>query len=190
MDEYQLIAKCQKGDSHSFGGLYDLYAKKIYDFLYFRTHHKQTAEDLASSVFTKALERIAQFDSTKAKFSTWLYQIAKNTLVDHFRTLKYSQSIEDIWDMPSSVNVERDADTALALEKVKEQIKQLPALQRDIIVMRLWDGLSHKEISEILGISEGNSKVSFSRAVSKLRVEMGIVGFIMIVALKSLVYNL
>jgi|SRR3989344_1077394 len=179
-EEANLIIACQKGNTEAFGKLYDFYSKKIYDFLYYRTHHKQTAEDLASTVFTKALEKIRQFDSGKAQFSTWLYQIARNTLIDHYRALKTTDNIEDIWDLPSSANVERDADTTLALEKVKEHIKQLPSLQRDIVVMRLWDGLSHAEIASILSITEGNSKVSFSRAVDKLRVEVGIIAFILL----------
>src|SRR3989338_1118620 len=131
-EEANLIIACQKGNTEAFGKLYDLYLKKIYDFLYYRTHHKQTAEDLAGTVFTKALEKIGQYNPSKAKFSTWLYQIARNTLIDHYRTLKFTENIEDIWDLPSSANVERDADTTLALEKVQAQIKLLPVLQRDI----------------------------------------------------------
>ncbi|MEK7618277.1 MAG: sigma-70 family RNA polymerase sigma factor [Patescibacteria group bacterium] len=180
----------QDGKAFDFGKIFDDLSPKIYNFLYYRTHHKQTAEDLTSTVFTKALERIKQFDAQKAQFSTWLYQIAKNALIDHYRTFKQTGSIDDIWELPSAASVERDVDTALALEKVKEQIKQLPALQRDIIIMRLWDGLSHAEISSVLGITEGNSKVSFSRGIDKLRVEMGILAALFIIGLKSLILNL
>lgn len=161
-----------------FGQQFDVYNKKIYDFLYFRVQHKQTAEDLTSTVFTKALQAIGQFDSKKAAFSTWLYQIAKHTLIDHFRVFKSAQNIEDIWDLSSDVDIERDADTALLLEKVQALMKKLPALQRDILAMRLWDGLSHAEIASILGITEGNSKVSFSRAVGKLRTEVGMLAML------------
>lgn len=161
-----------------FGQQFDVYNKKIYDFLYFRVQHKQTAEDLTSAVFTKALQAIKQFDSKKAAFSTWLYQIAKHTLIDHFRVFKSAQNIEDIWDLSSNVDIERDADTAILLEKVQVLMKKLPVLQRDILAMRLWDGLSHAEISSILGITEGNCKVSFGRAVGKLRMEIGIVALI------------
>jgi len=88
--------------------------------------------------------------------------------------------------LSSNVNIERDADTALLLEKVQKQIKQLPALQRDIIIMRLWDGLSHKEISLILGITEGNSKVSFLRAINKLKMEIGTAGVLLLTLLLKL----
>lgn len=185
MEESELIAKSKSGRGEFFGQLYDLYIKKIYDFLYYRTHHKQTAEDLASAVFTKAWEKIRQYDASKAKFSTWLYRIAKNTLTDHFRAFKSAQAIEDIWDLPSAVNIERDVGEVLTLEKVKAQIQQLPALQRDIMIMRLWDGLSHREIAEILDISEGNSKVAFSRAVEKLKISMGTAGLLSLIILSS-----
>ncbi|MBI3231882.1 MAG: sigma-70 family RNA polymerase sigma factor [Candidatus Doudnabacteria bacterium] len=154
MEENRFIVSCQNGDYTAFGQLYDIYIRKIYDFLYFRTLHKQTAEDLTSTVFTKALEKIKQFDAKKAKFSTWLYQIAKNTLIDHFRTLRQTNDIQGIWDMPSDIDIERDADTVLLLEKVRTHIKELPALQRDIVIMRLWDGLPYREIAEVLNISE------------------------------------
>lgn len=155
-----------------FGELFDSHYRRIYDFLYFRVQHKQTAEDLAAAVFLKAFQKFDQFDATQAKFSTWLYQIARHSLIDYFRTLKTSENIEDIWDIPSTSNVERDTDTALALEKVKDKIRLLPPLQRDILLMRLWDGLSHAQISAILGITEANSKVSFSRAVNKLKEDL------------------
>lgn len=180
-DETELIVRCQKGDSEAFGQLYDLYIKKIYDFLYFRTFHKETAEDLTDTVFTKAFERIKQYNEAKGKFSTWLYQIAKNTLTDYFRTMKTAENIEDIWDLSSGANLEKDADAVLLLEKVQARLKQLPSMQRDIVVMRVWDGLSHKEIADLLDITEGNSKVSFARAVEKLKSEISLALLMIIV---------
>ena len=186
LDEPKLIAESKGGNAEAFSGLYDEYIKKIYNFVYFRTHHKQTAEDITSLVFTKAFERIRQFDPNKAKFSTWLYQIARNSVIDHYRLFKSSENIEDVWDLASSANVEKDADTVLAMEKVQAYLKELPALQRDVIIMRLWDGLSHKEIANVLDITEGHSKVNFSRAINKLRAEIGTIGLIGLLAVKNL----
>src|SRR3989344_1070467 len=134
MEENELINKCQQGHGEFFGELYDLYVKKIYDFLYYRLHHKETAEDLTATVFTKAFERIKQFNPSKAKFSTWLYQIAKNTLIDYFRAFKSITPIDDIWDLPAGANVERDADIALFMENITRSLSKFPAAQRDIII--------------------------------------------------------
>lgn len=173
MDENLLILNCQKGDSASFGPIFDAYYRKIYSFVYFRVQHKATAEDLVSEIFSKALEKISQYQPAMAKFSTWLYQIAKNTITNYFRKVKSTENIEDVWEIASNSNIERDADVVIALEQIKQAMEKLPALQRDILVMRLWDDLSHKEIAEILEISEGNSKVSFKRALEKLKIAIG-----------------
>jgi RNA polymerase sigma-70 factor, ECF subfamily len=172
MDEAQILQRCQNGELEYFGLLFDAYYKKIYNFIYYRTHHKETAEDVASLVFTKALEKIESFNPKKAGFSTWLYQIARNSIIDHYRTAKSTDDIENAFDLPSSSNIERDADTRAQLEKVKAYLEELPVQQRDIVIMRVWDGLSHKEIAEVLGISEANSKMTYSRVMGKLNKEV------------------
>jgi len=180
MDEAAIIAQCQQGNLERFAELYDAYNKKIYNFIYFRTHHRPTAEDITSTVFFKALQHIASFNSRKAGFSTWLYQIARNTVIDHYRSLKTTNNIEDAWDLASSTNIERDVDTIRSLEKVQKFLKDVPAQQRDIVIMRVWDGLSHKEIAEVLGISESTSKMAFSRIITKMNKEVlvSLLGFI------------
>lgn len=172
VNEAQIIAQLKKGESAAFGQLYDAYLRQIYNFVYFRTHHRETAEDLTSLVFTKALENFSSFDSSKGKLSTWLYQIARNTIIDHYRTFKDTADIENAFDIPSSSNVERDVDAMANIEKVKKYLAVLPKLQRDIVIMRVWDGLSHKEIAEILNISEANSKMTYSRVVAKMNKEV------------------
>ena len=172
MDQATIIQKCQQGEFEHFTVLFDEYHKKIYDFVYFRTHHKETAEDLTGQIFTKALEHIRDFDYAKGKFSTWLYQIARNAIIDHYRSYKETQNIDDVWDIAANNNIERDADTAAALEKVRNFLRTLPEQQRDVIIMRVWDGLTHKEISEILGITEANSKMTFSRGIAKINKEI------------------
>lgn len=167
--EQDLILNCQKGDLSQFGELYTIYVRKIYDFTYYRTQHKETAEDLTSQVFTRAMEKIKLYDNTKGSFSSWLYRIAKNAIYDHFQSSKFVSNIDDIWDLRTSENIERDSDTRLKLEKIEEYLKTLKPDQREIIIMRVWDGLSYKEISEILNKSEGSLKVAFARAISKIR---------------------
>ncbi len=160
----------QNIDAHSqFGQLYDQHVRKIYNYIYYRTHHKETAEDLTSTVFMKALENFQSFNPEKGNFSMWIYRIAKNALIDHYRTLKQNLNIDDIWDISSQTEIPKDTDTHMQLEKVKKYLKTLKPVQRDIIIMRLWDGLSYQEIADILGKSEGSCKVTFSRAIAEIR---------------------
>lgn len=172
INESQIVERCQRGEYELFGELYAQYIKPIYNFIYFRTHHTETAEDLTSLVFTKALENIRKYDATKGKFSTWLYQIARNSIIDHYRAGKSTEDIENAFDIASSVNIEKDVDIAVQMEKVQQYLSVLPKQQRDIVIMRVWDGLSHKEIAEILNITEANSKMIFSRVLGKMNKEM------------------
>jgi RNA polymerase sigma-70 factor (ECF subfamily) len=155
-----------------FAGLYEQYVEKIYRFIYYKTHHKETAEDLTSTTFLKALDNFESFSGEKGKFSTWLYQIARNTVIDFYRAKKTDVSIEDAWGLSGKENIERDIDTLKKLENVKEYLKKLDPEQREIVLLRVWEGMSHKEIAEIMGKTEGSCKVMFSRTINALRQEM------------------
>jgi len=180
-NELDVIQSCQQENYDQFGLLYDNYIKKIYDYLFFRTFHKETAEDLTSLVFTKALENIHQYNKTKGSFSSWLYQIAKNTLIDNTRLKKATENLDMAEHVASKENIEREISSKMELQKVQEYLKTLSEDQRDIVVMRVWDGLSYKEMSEITGKSEAALKMSFSRTVEKMSGE-----FIAILILLSL----
>lgn len=167
--EIDLIKKAQAGDGAAFGELYDTYIKRIYDFVYYKTMHKQTAEDLTSDVFFKALRKIDTFNVNKGTLQAWLYQIARNTVIDHYRTSKPSDNIDDVWGLSSSEDVETDIDNKVLLEKVQKHLQKFSAEQREIVLLRLWDELSYQEIADIVGKSPDACKVSFSRSLSKLR---------------------
>lgn len=171
-NEQELAQKFQAGQMENFAKLYDLYIKKIYDFTYFRTHHKQTAEDLTSLTFTKAFEKIERFNSKKGKFSTWLYQIARNTVIDYYRSNKQADDLSNAFNLSSSENVETDVDTKINLEKVNQYLKKLPEKSREIIIMRVWDGLPYKEIAFIVGSTEAACKMTFLREIKKLKNEI------------------
>ncbi len=178
MSDNRIIENCQKGNPDEFGALYDKYIRKIYDFIYYKTQHKETAEDLTSVTFTKVLEKIHGFDCAKGTFQAWLYQIARNTVIDHYRTKKHETDIEDIWDLSGNDDPERDLDTKKKLEQVDDYLNKLKPDQREIIILRVWQGLSYKEIAEITGRSEDAAKMKFSRVVRKLRADMPLAVFV------------
>jgi|SRR5690606_26119333 len=170
--ETELIRSSQSGDSDAFGKLYELYVRKIYDFIYYKTHHKETAEDLTSQTFFKALEKIRTFKTERGSFNSWIYQIARNIVTDHYRSSKTNLNIDDIWDLHNDDDVERDADTRLQLEKVHSYLQKLKPEQREILLLRLWNDLSFKEIAEIVGKSEANCKMIVHRALGKLQTDL------------------
>ena len=168
-DELKIIERCQAGHPEDFCLLYDGYFRKIYNFIYFKTHHRQTAEDLTGQTFFKALENIKKFSPAKGQFSSWLYCIARNTVIDLYRGRKNEVDINDVWDLSSGEDLARDAAIKERLGKVREHLAKFDSQQREIIIMRVWDELSYKEISEILEKSEASCKMSFCRGIAKLR---------------------
>ncbi len=156
-------------DTQKFASLYDAHVRDIYKYLYYRTQHRETAEDLTSQVFLKALDKFDSYDETRGAFIAWAYRIARNVLIDHYRSTRPALDIEDVWDLQSDADVVRDAEARERIEKLRPYLTALPKEQRELLLLRLWDGLSYAEISEIVGKSEDACKMSYSRIIAKLR---------------------
>ncbi len=159
-------------DSHQFASLYDAHVRDIYKYLYYRTQHRETAEDLTSHVFMKALDKFDSYDASRGTFIAWAYRIARNALIDHYRSTRSTLDIEDVWDLQSDADVARDAEARERVEKLQPYLKALSKDQRELLLLRLWDDLSYAEISKMIGKSEDACKMAFSRTLAKLRKEV------------------
>jgi RNA polymerase sigma-70 factor (ECF subfamily) len=166
-EELNLALKARLGDSEAFATLYNLNIKKIYDFIYFKTLNKELAEDLTSQVFLKVLKNISKFKSDN--FSAWLYTIARHTVIDYYRSNRETKNIEDCWDLANPISLLNDIEDNLNLEKIKVAMKSLSTADRELLIMRLWLDLPFKEIASSLGKKESAVKVSFGRAIIRLR---------------------
>jgi len=176
-----LVHSYKTGDSTAFDQLYIRHLKGVYAFIFYRVMDKMTAEDITSQTFIKALEHIGSYDSDKGAFSTWLYRIARNTLLDHFRTTRPTKNIDDVWDLAADENPFLDASASLDARQVRDVLNQLPKDKRDLVIMRLWDGLSYKEIADLTSKSEASCKMMFSRTVADLRTQMGPSAFALLI---------
>jgi RNA polymerase sigma factor (sigma-70 family) len=173
MDADTLAQRSGMGDRKAFGQLYELFAKRIYAYFYYRSLCRETSEDLTSAVFVSALEGLSGFRPELGGFSAWIYSIARNALTDHFRRSSRVQSLGDfaggVWDLPDGTDLELEAQDRDQWERLKPCLAGLSGEQREIIILRLWDGLSYREIAGMLGKSEGACKMAYSRALSFLR---------------------
>lgn len=183
INEIKAIADCQRGRLEEFGGLYEKYVRKIYDFIYFKTHHRETAEDLTSLTFTKALENIANFKTNKGSFSAWLYRIARNSVIDFYRTAKPNSNIDDVWDLSDGSNLACDFDAKEKLDRIKKYLTGFKPEQRDLFILKIWQGYSYKEIAQIMNKSEASLKMMLSRIMADLRKKMPLTLFIHLILL-------
>jgi RNA polymerase sigma-70 factor (ECF subfamily) len=167
-NEEELIKSCQGGNNEAFGLLYDHHIKVIYNFVYYKTRHKETAEDITSQTFFKALRSIQSVDPTKPLVS-WLYKIAHNTVLDHYRTSRSMLDIDEMVDIMDTHDVISHLDDDREAVRVKQHLQNLSGIERDIVTMRIWQDLSYREIADILGKSEASCKMMYSRSLKKLR---------------------
>ena len=93
-EEKSLIKKARAGNTKAFGNLYDHYLPQIYRFILLKVRRKSEAEDLAHEVFLSAWKNIGNYADQGFPFSSWLYQIAKNAVIDFYRTSKNNLPVE------------------------------------------------------------------------------------------------
>lgn len=165
----QVVLKVQSGQTENFVVLYDNYLDKIYRFLFFRTNHQETAEDLTSQTFLKALDKIQSFDANKGTFQAWLFRIAHNLLIDHYRSPRKEVDLDHAVNVSSESSPEKDVDQLFTSLKARQLLSTLPEQTQTLIILRVWDELSYTEIANIMDKSEASLKMQFSRAISSLR---------------------
>lgn len=172
--EQQTQIHTQDDAHNAFAAVYDAHVGQIYRYHYYRTRHRETAEDLTSQTFLKAFEHFGRFDAARASAATWLYRIARNTLIDHFRVSRPSTSIEETGEtLSSGEDVARTAETNRTLEQVETILNRLTPDQREVVLLRLWDDLPYAEIAQLTDKSEAACKMTFSRALTEIRKHAG-----------------
>ncbi|HSM55117.1 MAG TPA: sigma-70 family RNA polymerase sigma factor [Candidatus Sulfomarinibacteraceae bacterium] len=174
-DEGHLVEQAINGDGAAYGVLYERYLDAIYRFIYFRVGSGPEAEDLTEEVFVKAWEAIPDFTpDTEQSFSTWLYRIAHNLVIDYHRKRRPQSWTSEQLALEESKNpsVEDAAHQRQDAALVAQAVQRLNEVEQQVIILRFVEGLSHSEIAEIIGKSEGASRIIQHRALSNLRVYM------------------
>ncbi|MDP3015338.1 MAG: sigma-70 family RNA polymerase sigma factor [bacterium] len=174
--EKQLIERAIRGEASAFGLLYDRYQTQIYRFIYLKVSHREEAEDLTHQVFLKSWQTISGYKFQGLPFSSWLYRIARNQVIDYYRTKKNNLNIEEISESKiddSSIEVIEILDDNSNVKKIKEAIKQLNPGHQDVIILRFIEELSLKETASALKKSEMAVKLLQHRAIKNLKKILG-----------------
>ena len=148
-----------------FGLAYETYAGPIYQFFYWRTQDHALAEDLTSSVFERAWRSRASF--TTGSLRAWLYRIARNRLIDHWRS-RPAIALGDT-ELVDEYDMSAELDRALVAECLHRALERLPLDMRLVINLRFIEGLPSRRVARLTGLSESNVRVIQYRALKKLR---------------------
>jgi RNA polymerase sigma-70 factor (ECF subfamily) len=167
--EQHLIEAAKQNPEH-FGPLYDKYYKQIFGYVYQRMDCKDTAFDLTSQVFLKALTNIEKYEYKGVPFASWLYRIAHSEVMQSFRTKKnlrtINADISDLRNICEEVEQEYMEEYKSILMTV---IKNLPEDDVQLIELRFFEKRAFKEIAEILSLTETNAKVKLYRILEKVK---------------------
>lgn len=162
-----LIEKSIRGDSKAQYDLYQLYANTMYFTCYHMMHNKEEAEDMLQDSFSEAFMNLHRF-KYESTFGTWLKRIVVNKCINEIKRKKtdlyFSDAIEDY-----ESHQEDDTEITLSIDNVKKAMKQLPDGSRAIFQLYLLEGYDHREIAEILQVSESNSKSQYMVARRKIK---------------------
>ncbi|MBI3160058.1 MAG: RNA polymerase sigma factor [Chloroflexi bacterium] len=171
-NEAELLAKAQAGDTQAFGELYDRYFDEIYRFLNAQVWRSEDAEDLAIEAFTRAWEYLPRYRDRGHSFSAFLYSVARNALIDHYRRRKTRAGLEVEADDAFPDTADLPEDQILLQRQRRELINalsDLPPDYRQVLVLRFINEEPLEDIARILRRSEGAVRVLQHRALKALR---------------------
>ena len=168
--EEEVVSRATKGDEGAFAQLYEEHFDRIYRYVYLRLGNRTEAEDLTQEIFVRALEAIGSYKWRNVPFTSWLFRIAHNQVIDYCR--KESRCEKQYWDENICIdepNPEAIAEHKLEAEELNESINKLSPAQREVISLRFGAGLSLAEAAKALGKSTGTVKALQYNAIVALR---------------------
>ena len=157
MDEATLVRLSQQGDQDMFARLYDAYVERIYRYVYFRVADDMLAEDITSQVFLKVWEKLGTYQAGQSPFMAWIYRIAHNAVIDHYRTKKASVSLDDVRpvELSHSDEIDEKLDLQVQSQELREALQELTEEQQQVLILKFVGGLSTTEIAKQLGKQQG-----------------------------------
>lgn len=175
VDLTRLVERAKAGDAQAFGALYDRFQPEILRYLAHRTRDLEAAEDLTQQVFLKAWQAIPRFEQRGVPFKAWLYRMAHNQMVDHFRTHKPTTELGD-FDLPDEADQESALLTGEMNEALQRALARLSEDHRQVLTLRFLMEKSAREIGEVTGRKEVTVRGLQMRALQALRREIDEMG--------------
>jgi len=169
-DELELISLSQQGDAEAFARLYACYVERITRYVYFRVTDHQLAEDITSRIFIKMLEKLKTYQAGQSPVIAWLYRMAHNAVIDHYRLKRTFISLEDVnqAEVRHEDGIDEKLDLQVKSQQLRAALQVLTEEQQRVLILRFIDGLSTREIARQLGKRQGAVRGLQMRALQKL----------------------
>ena len=166
----ELVARGQQGDRDALEELYLIHFDRIYSYLHVSVGNRHDAEDLTTQTFLKMLEKIGSFKWQSAPFSAWLFRIAHNLAMDHFRARRRWQPEEEVPEPPGEEepSAELTAMQTIGRESMLKLIDRLSPEQQQVLTLKFVFNFPNAEVAAILGKTEGAIKSLQHRALASL----------------------
>ena len=166
----KLVGRAQQGDRDALEELYLIHFDRIYSYLHMSVGNRHDAEDLTTLTFLKMLESIGKFRWQSAPFSAWLFRIAHNLAMDHFRSRRRWQPEEDVPEPPGEEepSAEMQAMQSIGRQSMLELIETLSPEQQQVLTLKFVFNFPNSDVATILGKTEGAIKSLQHRALVSL----------------------
>src|SRR5215211_2320 len=151
---------------------YKEYLPRVYNFFRYRVSDQSLAEDLTAATFEKAWRGRSRFRRDLSAFSTWLFTIARNVVIDQFRRREQDVPLEAVREQANQVSLEETVQRNYDFARLSALLSQLPMRERELIAFRYGAGLNNREIARLTHLSASNVAVILYRVVEKLRMQM------------------
>jgi RNA polymerase sigma-70 factor (ECF subfamily) len=181
VDDGELMVRYAGGDLRAFETLYRRHRNALYRYLARHTRDQEVANDLFQEVWSKVIASRARYEP-RAKFSTFLYRVAHNCFIEHYRrasgrvdrTVTHNEDfdLENVLPAAAADAPDARAEHAQTLARYRAALVSLPAEQRDAFLLYEESGLSLDEIGQITGVSMETAKSRLRYALAKLRAAM------------------
>jgi RNA polymerase sigma-70 factor (ECF subfamily) len=165
----ELIVRARDGDTKAYGKIFKMCYEDIYDYVARRVGNRSDAEDLTMHVFTKGLKAVGSYEERGLSVKAWLYRIAHNAIVDHFRMQKPTVDLDEVPEFATDGDIASEISSQEELRELHLKITGLPGAQAEVLILRFVEDRSVAETAMILDKKEVTVRALQFKGIKNLR---------------------
>ena len=171
----EVLAERAKTDREAFGILYERHARRIYNYVYYRTGSVADAEDLTARTFYQALSNLHRYKVQAVPFSAWLFRIAHNLVANWHRDTGRHRSVplDGLHELPNvSDDPPRMAENLEESRELRAVLRRLPADRQQLLILKFVERMPNAQIATVMGRTEGAVKALLHRTIENLKLQL------------------